>query len=232
MEELQARRRSINERLNALLFPSLDNSHCWTTHEAPRTVKLRWNPVSIGTSIWYSTDYNAGERGMVEFCTKSNKTKRIVPYPPNIEPYDHALCLYQQTKIIIVDGVNGKLILFDPTPDVTNQQSEFLVAGYLHRHHSSFPFELFSLCLTYYHITATHFEELYIQHTAERQRNSVLCSPQMHKLGHQLCCVATEDDLFIFPSKRKRMWRLAIQKHHLPLQFGRCQEYDDKMQRR
>eukprot|EP01083_Nonionella_stella_P154936 499814_1 len=86
----------------------------WKQLENPKTTKIRPESISIGNSIWWSTDYNEGERGMVEFDIKSNKIISTTPYPNDITPEFHCLCECGNI-IYIVDGyLNNKIYSFDP----------------------------------------------------------------------------------------------------------------------
>eukprot|EP01084_Bolivina_argentea_P056980 104187_1 len=68
---------------------------------------------NVGDSLWVSTNYDQGEKGMVEYCTKTNKIIQIVKYTHNIQPIDHSVCQHEN-NIYIIDGVNSQIILFNP----------------------------------------------------------------------------------------------------------------------
>eukprot|EP01083_Nonionella_stella_P094979 266594_1 len=80
-------------------------------HETPR---ISYNLVNIGDKIWYSTDYQKGEKGMVEYCPKTNKVVRTVKYSEHMYLKGHSICRYRGS-IYIVDGRKGNIILFNPS---------------------------------------------------------------------------------------------------------------------
>ncbi len=83
-----------------------DLPHCQT----PTT---RHQIANAGDSLWISTHYNHGEKGMIEYSTKTNKIVQIVKHPKTIKPLNHALCQHEN-NIYIVDGENSQIILFNP----------------------------------------------------------------------------------------------------------------------
>ena len=99
----------------SLILSKQESDHGWNTHWIPHTSYIRNNAVQIENSIWYSTDYDEGEKGMVEYCLITNQTKQVVKYKNhNIKPDRHCICKHKD-KIYIIDGhKNGEIIEFDP----------------------------------------------------------------------------------------------------------------------
>eukprot|EP01084_Bolivina_argentea_P288353 494890_1 len=85
----------------------------WNELQASSTCCIRPNIICNGTSIWLSTDYDEGERGMIEYDTKSHRIISVTKYPKDIQPDIHSLCLYNNL-IYIIDGEHGKIYTFDP----------------------------------------------------------------------------------------------------------------------
>ena len=94
------------------------NGPQWSVHSRLWPCVIKNDPIQIQDSIWYSTDYDEGEKGMIEFCLKTNKTKSIVKYPEHIKPKIHSMCKCNN-KIYLIDNTNswsdGQIIEFDPT---------------------------------------------------------------------------------------------------------------------
>ena len=86
----------------------------WNSVPAPQTQWIHEKLVTIQNSIWYSTSYYYGAKGMVEFDCKTNKIVRKIQYPNGIYPHDHSCCSHGN-NIYIIDGTNGKIILFNTT---------------------------------------------------------------------------------------------------------------------
>ena len=84
----------------------------WTQHPNHATYHIANKIVQIKDSIWYSTDYKHGEKGMVEYCLMTNTIKRIVKYPDHIKPSYHCICTLNDI-IYIIDGFHGGIISFD-----------------------------------------------------------------------------------------------------------------------
>lgn len=95
------------------LLTADNNSDKWNTLQGLQSRYPRWNPVCIDQSIWISVDYDHGERGMVEYCCKTNTMKQSFPYPKDFKPYSQSICGPNGSTLVVVDGVNGKLIEFD-----------------------------------------------------------------------------------------------------------------------
>ncbi len=100
----------------------------WKERVAHSTKYIRYNLILIGESIWYSTDYNEGVKGMGEYCIKTNKIISKVPYPNDIKPGYHSCCSYNN-QIYIVDGENGQIILFNPFTKQFKKQAEIPKLG-------------------------------------------------------------------------------------------------------
>ena len=79
------------------------------------------------STFWYSTDFEEGERGMVEYNIKTNTMQNIIKYPQNnssgsstpiIKPKFHCLCAYKDL-IYIIDAAGSfsepSIISFNPT---------------------------------------------------------------------------------------------------------------------
>eukprot|EP01084_Bolivina_argentea_P070676 128514_1 len=88
------------------------SSNLWRDLLATQTSWIYPQIVCIGSSLWYSTAYNAGEEGMVEYSIKFNKILQIVKYPSSIQPDYHSLCRHYN-NIYIVDGFAGSITLFN-----------------------------------------------------------------------------------------------------------------------
>ena len=79
--------------------------------------------VHMKDSIWC---YKHDENKMVEYCLKSNATKRTVQYTT-----DHTVCTFNQ-MIYLIDGEHGKIIEFDPlSAQFTTKQSRLHNIGKL-----------------------------------------------------------------------------------------------------
>eukprot|EP01083_Nonionella_stella_P204541 745580_1 len=94
------------------LFRKFATSSNWNELLAHQTAATYEQIINIGDSLWYSTSYKYGEKGMVEYCIKTNKIKQIIKYPKNIQPTGHTVCEYRNI-IYIIDGENGNIISFD-----------------------------------------------------------------------------------------------------------------------
>eukprot|EP01083_Nonionella_stella_P196902 724218_1 len=84
----------------------------WKELTPAKTVCVRPQLIQMEDCIWWSTYYNKGERGMVQYDLQSDKIILVVKYPKNIKPYNHSCCKYKN-EIHIVDGVNGQIIAFN-----------------------------------------------------------------------------------------------------------------------
>ena len=117
-----------------------NGSNKWTTLTPLRVDYPRWNPVSIGKSIWISK-----WDGMIEVDCESNTIKQTVSYPKGFEPQNQSACGSDKYAIVIVDGKNGKLIEFDPKnkkykapvaiPKLGEHTSSIMINGYAHMIH-------------------------------------------------------------------------------------------------
>ena len=88
----------------------------WNLHGKPETCNIQNKLVCIDDSIWYSTLYNHGEKGMVEYDLKiAGGRKEIVKYTDDIVHLQyHSVCKFQNL-IYIVDGLKGGgIIEFNP----------------------------------------------------------------------------------------------------------------------
>eukprot|EP01083_Nonionella_stella_P178395 630028_1 len=84
----------------------------WKELKAGKTDRIRPQPIQMEDCIWWSTNYNKGERGMVQYDLQSDKIISVVKYPKNIKPSFHSCCKYKN-EIYIVDGENGQTIAFN-----------------------------------------------------------------------------------------------------------------------
>ena len=100
----------------------------WDIHTKPQTNMIQNKLVQIGDSIWYSTDYNVGRKGMVQHCLKTNEIMQIIKYPPDINPLRHSVCSYQN-MIYIIDGCAGLIIEFNPTTKEFIKKTDIDVVG-------------------------------------------------------------------------------------------------------
>ena len=84
----------------------------WNELPASKTSKIGQKLMSIGESIWFCTDSNYGECGIVEYDIINHKFN-VIKYPQNIEWISNHSCCTDQHSIYIVDGNNGNLIIFN-----------------------------------------------------------------------------------------------------------------------
>eukprot|EP01083_Nonionella_stella_P103776 296718_1 len=84
----------------------------WKELTPAKTVFVVPELIQMEDCIWWSTYYNKGERGMVQYDLQSDKIISVVEYPKNIKPYNHSCCKYKN-EIYIVDGENGQIISFN-----------------------------------------------------------------------------------------------------------------------
>ena len=89
-------------------------NNTWVTHQMPPSTIMADKLIQIKDSIWYSTPYESGESGMVEYCLTSNTVKQIVKYPFNIQPFNHVACSLNDLIYIINGAPNTEIIVFDP----------------------------------------------------------------------------------------------------------------------
>jgi len=69
-------------------------------------------PIEVKDSIWLSTAHCQGERGMIEYCKRTERIKSVVRYPEWLEPRYHA-CVRYAGDIFLVDGINGQIVAFN-----------------------------------------------------------------------------------------------------------------------
>lgn len=86
----------------------------WNILPSPKGKFTLWSPVRIGTCIWRSTQFNDGEKGMVQFCCVTDTIQSVADYPEGFRPFQHTMCQCHDRSIAIVDGKSGALVLFDP----------------------------------------------------------------------------------------------------------------------
>ena len=88
---------------------------CWKERTAAKTIWLHDRLVLINNSIWYSTQYDYGEKGMVPYNYKTDKKAQIVKYGyySSIKPKNHCCCSHNDI-IYIIDSLDRKIISFDP----------------------------------------------------------------------------------------------------------------------
>eukprot|EP01083_Nonionella_stella_P158145 514351_1 len=84
----------------------------WKELTPGKTQCIRPQFIPMEDCIWWSTDYNQGEQGMVQYDIQSDKIISVVKYPNNIKPKWHSCCEYKN-EIYIVDGENGQIIAFN-----------------------------------------------------------------------------------------------------------------------
>eukprot|EP01084_Bolivina_argentea_P034901 64649_1 len=85
----------------------------WNELVAHKTIATYQHIINIGDSLWYSTSYKYGEKGMVEYYIKTNKIKQIIQYPEDIQPTGHTICAYRNIIYIIDGWINGNIISFN-----------------------------------------------------------------------------------------------------------------------
>eukprot|EP01083_Nonionella_stella_P181423 649899_1 len=84
----------------------------WKERSAGKTEDIQPQLIPMEDCIWWSTDYNQGEQGMVQYDIQSDKIISVVKYPNTIKPECHSCCKYKN-EIYIVDGENGQIISFN-----------------------------------------------------------------------------------------------------------------------
>eukprot|EP01083_Nonionella_stella_P005487 15853_1 len=84
----------------------------WKELTPGKTGAIQPQIIQMEDCIWWSTDYDSGEQGMVQYDSKLDKIRSVVTYPQNIKPKGHSCCKYEN-EIYIVDGVNGQIITFN-----------------------------------------------------------------------------------------------------------------------
>eukprot|EP01083_Nonionella_stella_P092431 258785_1 len=84
----------------------------WKELKAGKTGCIQPQPIQMDDCIWWSTEYDEGEQGMVQYDIQSDKIISVVKYPNNIKPPCHSCCQYKN-EIYIVDGKNGQIITFN-----------------------------------------------------------------------------------------------------------------------
>eukprot|EP01083_Nonionella_stella_P058530 153251_1 len=84
----------------------------WKELTPGKTGWIRPQLITMEDCIWWSTNYNSGERGMVQYDIQSDKIISVIKYPNNIKPEYHSCCKYKN-EIYIVDGQNGQIIAFN-----------------------------------------------------------------------------------------------------------------------
>ena len=94
----------------------------WVEHASHTTNWIRGSIINIGTSIWWSTEYNKGRGGMVEFSVAKDKVINVIKYPPSIKPSFHCCILYKGL-IYIIPGSNKlkNITSFDPITHKFNE---------------------------------------------------------------------------------------------------------------
>ncbi len=76
---------------------------------------IRDRVINIGSTIVYSTDYNKGQRGIVEYDMKTKKIMNVTKYGNNpcVQGLEyHSMCKCGE-NIYIIDGCEGQIIEFD-----------------------------------------------------------------------------------------------------------------------
>ena len=85
----------------------------WPQLQSPCTSHIAPSVIQMGTSLWYSTDCDAGSCGMVEYDIETNSIKSVVKYRGGCEPKGHCICKLGR-DILIIDGVKGQIFAFRP----------------------------------------------------------------------------------------------------------------------
>ena len=94
------------------MFSWFGSNNKWKKLPPPNTTAIRQELMSIGQSIWFCTDYDQGEKGIVEFNTTTNKYS-IIPYPKHLGAIKWHSCCNNKHLIYIVNGLKGDLITFN-----------------------------------------------------------------------------------------------------------------------
>eukprot|EP01083_Nonionella_stella_P273759 928928_1 len=84
----------------------------WKELTPGKTGCIRPQVIQMEDCIWWSTDYDSGEQGMVQYDIQSDKIISVIKYPKNIKPSSHSCCKYKN-EIYIVNGENGQIITFN-----------------------------------------------------------------------------------------------------------------------
>lgn len=142
-----ASRGRASSRIPRSSFATLPVNKPWTALKSLVATCPERNPLPFGKSIWISTRYNDGEKGMIEYDCSSKSIKQIVPYPQGFKPLHHTICKYKEDTIVIIDGPHGSLITFNVTdnsfgkpvdiPRVGYHPSAIAVKKYIHIFHGS-----------------------------------------------------------------------------------------------
>ena len=102
------------------------------TTDSATTFNKKWNRLAAASTIWvsdlillnkstiwFSTNFDKGDKGMTAYDCKSNEFSQTIKYPSKIIPKFHTCCCYDDNnEIYIVDsynGENGQIISFNPS---------------------------------------------------------------------------------------------------------------------
>ena len=86
----------------------------WNIHPDPEDHYIPNRLIQIKDSIWYSTDFDKGEKGMASYCMPADWRSCVIEYYKHIKPAHHSICRYKDL-IYIIDGVKGEISAFDPS---------------------------------------------------------------------------------------------------------------------
>ena len=84
----------------------------WEELDAHQTQFLR-GALCTKDGIWYSTDYDMGRQGMVQYNTKTRKIGETVKYPQNFKAHSYPSVQYQD-RLCLIDVMKGSIAVFHP----------------------------------------------------------------------------------------------------------------------
>ena len=81
------------------------------------SVQAKWKErndriLNIGDCLWYATEFNEGEKGLVKYCA-TDDSMTVYKYPSNVTPFRHCCCLLNDIIYIINGRNHGAIISFD-----------------------------------------------------------------------------------------------------------------------
>ena len=103
-----------------------------TPHTTPaieeKLIFMQNTSTSNSSTIWYSTHYKHGKKGMVQYHCSSNTITISVKYPTDINVANHCCCLYKDL-IYIVDCCDGLIYVFNPIQQIFTKQKSIPELG-------------------------------------------------------------------------------------------------------
>ena len=92
--------------------PFVMSDNRWNKLLPPQTAHISQTLMSIGESIWFCTDCDKGEKGIVQYDINTKKYE-TTPYPNNLGEIGFHSCCNDEHLIYIVNGKYGNLIIFN-----------------------------------------------------------------------------------------------------------------------